>query len=57
MVVGLSTAHAPARTTAAHRQAVEDEVAGKNTGGRPVVTALLKKVFGGENDAIYSNKL
>ena len=34
----LSTAHAPARTTAAHRQAVEDEVAGKNTGGRPVVT-------------------
>jgi len=34
----LSTADAQARTTAAHRQAVEDEVAGNNTGGRPVVT-------------------
>ena len=34
----MSTADAEARTTAAHRQAVEDEVAGNNTGGRPVVT-------------------
>ena len=34
----LSTDNAPARTTTAHRQAVDDEVAGNNTGGRPVVT-------------------
>ena len=34
----MSTADAQARTTAAHRQAVEDEVAGNYTGGRPVVT-------------------
>jgi len=36
----LSTDNAPARTTTAHRQAVDDEVAGNNTGGRPVVTWL-----------------
>jgi hypothetical protein len=34
----LSTDNAPVRTTTAHRQAVDDEVAGNNTGGRPVVT-------------------
>ena len=34
----LSTDNAPARTTTAHRQAVDDEVAGNNTGGRPAVT-------------------
>ena len=34
----MSTVHAELRTTTAHRQAVDDEVAGKHTGGRPVVT-------------------
>jgi len=34
----LSTVHAQARTTTAHRQAVDAEVAGNSTNGRPVVT-------------------
>jgi len=34
----LSTDNAPARTTTAHRQAVDAEVAGNSTNGRPVVT-------------------
>lgn len=34
----LSTVHAQARTTTEHRQAVEKEVAGHNTGDRPIVT-------------------
>jgi len=34
----LSTADAQERTTASHRRAVEDEVAGKNTRDSPVVT-------------------
>ena len=33
----MSTAHAQARTTTAHRQAVDAEVAGNYTNGRPVV--------------------